>query len=333
MKLSRRTEAAASDTAPSAFPKEQGSDGSFQRQASRFRDWVQADPDAAYPAVAGRYHLYVSLACPWAHRTVIYRRLKGLEDAVSMTIVDPERDDRGWAIAEGPGNTPDPVNRFAFLAEAYERSAPGFAGRITVPVLWDTVTGRIVNNESSDIIRMFDREFAAVADPGAPVFCPPELEADIDTINTAVYETINNGVYRAGFATTQTAYEAAFRTLFDALDAIEMRLGVQRYLVGDRITEADWRLFTTLIRFDPVYVGHFKCNLRRIADYPNLSGYLRELYQYPGVAGTVNFDHIKRHYYRTHPTINPTRIVPVGPHMDLSAPHGREGIGSGGADA
>jgi glutathionyl-hydroquinone reductase len=316
-----------SERADAAFPKEQAPDGTFRRQASLFRDWVRADPSSPFPAAAGRYHLYVSLACPWAHRTIIYRRLKGLEDAVSMTIVDPERDARGWAIAEGPGNTPDPVNGFAFLSEAYAASAPGFDGRVTVPVLWDTATGRIVNNESADIIRMFDREFDAFADPGAPVLCPPELEAEIDTINASVYATVNNGVYRAGFATTQAAYEDAFRQLFAALDALDVRLGVQRYLVGDRITEADWRLFTTLIRFDPVYVGHFKCNLRRIADYRNLSGYLRELYQYPGVAGTVDFSHIKRHYYRTHTTINPTRIVPVGPHMNLMEPHGRESVG------
>ena len=314
------------ETAPAAFPREQAPDGSFERQVSRFRDWVRADPQAPYPAVAGRYHLYVSLACPWAHRTVIYRRLKGLEDAVSMTVVDPERDERGWAIVEGPGNTLDPVNGFAFLSEAYEASAPGFEDRVTVPVLWDTVTGGIVNNESADIIRMFDREFAAVAAPDAPVFCPPGLEGEIDRINAVVYAHVNNGVYRAGFATTQRAYERAFADLFAALDALDERLGERRYLLGDRITEADWRLFTTLVRFDPVYVGHFKCNLRRVADYPNLSGYLRDLYQQPKVAATVDFDHIKRHYYRTHVTINPTRIVPVGPHMDLAVPHGRSAL-------
>jgi len=314
------------ETAPAAFPREQAPDGNFQRQASRFRDWVWADPRAPYPAVAGRYHLYVSLACPWAHRTVIYRRLKGLEDAISMTIVDPERDERGWVIADGPGDTPDPANGFAFLSEAYQLSAPGFEGRVTVPVLWDTVTGRIVNNESADIIRMFDREFAGIAAPDAPVFCPPELEGEIDQINAVVYRHVNNGVYRAGLATTQGAYERAFADLFATLDALDDRLGERRYLLGDRITEADWRLFTTLVRFDPVYVGHFKCNLRRIADYPNLSGYLRDLYQHPGVADTVNFSHIKRHYYRTHITINPTRIVPVGPQMDLAAPHGRAAL-------
>jgi len=312
------------ESAPAAFPREQAPDGSFRRQASRFRDWVRADPEATFPAAAGRYHLYVSLACPWAHRTIIYRRLKGLEEAISMTIVDPERDERGWAITEGPGNTPDPVNGFVFLSEAYLASAPGFAARVTVPVLWDTRRRRIVNNESADIIRMFDREFAAFAAPDAPVLCPPELEGEIDAINAAVYAHVNNGVYRAGFATTQQAYEAAFRDLFAALDVLDQRLSERRYLLGNEITEADWRLFTTLVRFDPVYVGHFKCNLRRIADYPHLSGYLRDLYQQPKVAETVNFNHIKRHYYRTHVTINPTRIVPVGPQMNLAAPHGRE---------
>ncbi len=317
-----------SDSTPAPFPNEHAADGSFRRQLSRFREWVRANPTSPFPAEAGRYHLYVSLACPWAHRTIIYRRLKGLEGAISMTIVDPERDERGWAIVDGPGNTPDPVNGFGFLSEAYLASDPAFSGRVTVPVLWDKVTGVIVNNESSEIIRMLDREFAAVSDPGAPVFCPPDLEAEIDEINASVYAAVNNGVYRAGFATTQAAYEDAFRDLFAALDALDRRLGIRRYLLGDRITEADWRLFTTLVRFDPVYVGHFKCNLRRIADYPNLSGYLRELYQYPGVADTVSFNHIKRHYYRTHPTINPTRIVPVGPHMNLAAPHHRDAIGA-----
>ncbi len=309
------------------FPKELEVDGSFRRQESVFRDHVTADGSSGLPAAAGRYHLYVSLACPWAHRTVIYRRLRGLEDAISMTIVDPERDERGWAIAEGPGNTPDPVNGFTFLSEAYRSSDPGFDGRVTVPVLWDRVTGRIVNNESSEIIRMLDREFAAFAKHPEPVFCPPELEAEIDAVNTFVYDNVNNGVYRCGFAVTQRAYERAFHALFDALDVLERRLADRRYLLGARITEADWRLFTTLVRFDPVYVGHFKCNLRRIVDHPNLNGYLRDLYQRPGVAGTVDLDHIKRHYYRTHPTINPTRIVPLGPAMDLEAPHGREGLG------
>jgi putative glutathione S-transferase len=312
-----------------AFPREQSPDGSFQRQASIFRDWVRADPAAPFPALAGRYHLYVSLACPWAHRTIIYRRIKGLEGAISMTIVDPERDERGWAVKEGPDNTPDPVNGFAFLSEAYEASAPGFAGRVTVPVLWDTVTGRIVNNESADIIRMLDREFGAVAAFASPVLYPPELEVEIDEVNASVYAHVNNGVYRCGFAVTQGAYEGAFRELFRAIDALEDRLGQRRYLMGDHITEADWRLFTTLVRFDPVYVGHFKCNLRRIVDYPNLWGYLRDLFQQPLIADTVNFSHIKRHYYRTHPTINPTRIVPLGPDMNLAEPHGRDALAHG----
>jgi putative glutathione S-transferase len=242
-------------------------------------------------------------------------------------VVDPERDERGWAIAEGPGNTPDPVNGFAFLSEAYGRTDPGFEGRVTVPVLWDRLTGRIVNNESADIIRMLDREFAAFARHPGPLLCPPELEGAIDEVNAFVYEHVNNGVYRCGFAVSQEAYEAAFTGLFAALDEIDRRLGARRYLLGARITEADWRLFTTLVRFDPVYVGHFKCNARRIADYPNLSGYLRDLYQQPGVADTVDLDHIKRHYYRTHTTINPTRIVPLGPVVDLHAPHRRERLG------
>lgn len=318
-------DAASSSAAP--FPKELGDDGGFRRQESVFRDRVTADGSSGFPAEAGRYHLYVSLACPWAHRTIIYRRLRGLEDAISMTIVDPERDERGWAIREGDGNTPDPVNGFAFLSEAYVRSDPSFEGRVTVPALWDTVTGRVVNNESSEVIRMLDREFAAFARHPEPLFCPPELEAEIDEVNAFVYDNVNNGVYKCGFAVTQRAYEAAFHALFDALDVLERRLGTRRYLLGARITEADWRLFTTLVRFDPVYVGHFKCNLRRIADHPNLSGYLRDLYQQPGVAGTVNLDHIKRHYYRTHHTINPTRIVPAGPALDWDAPHGREALG------
>lgn len=313
------------DTGAAApFPKEVGADGSFQRQRSAFREWVTADGSSGLPAEPGRYHLYVSLACPWAHRTVVYRRLKGLEDAVGMTVVDPERDERGWAVGDGPGDTPDTVNGFTYLSEAYLRTDPGFEGRVTVPVLWDRVTGRIVNNESADIIRMFDREFAACATQSSPTYCPPELEGAIDEVNGYVYDNVNNGVYRCGFAVTQAAYEAAFAALFTALDELDRRLGARRYLLGARITEADWRLFTTLVRFDAVYVGHFKCNLRRIADYPNLSGYLRDLYQHPGVADTVDFDHIKRHYYRTHPTINPTRIVPRGPALDLHAPHRRE---------
>ncbi|MDX6596898.1 MAG: glutathionyl-hydroquinone reductase [Gaiellales bacterium] len=316
------------DTAPpSDSPGEQADDGAFKRKDSRFRDWIRADGSTDYTPEAGRYHLYVSSACPWAHRTIIYRYLKGLEDVISMTIVDPERGERGWAITNERGTTPDPVNDFTFLSEGYALTDPAFDGRVTVPVLWDRENGRIVNNESADIIRMFDLEFAALAQKPEPVWCPGELRPEIDEINAFVYENVNDGVYRAGFARTQAAYERAFGRLFDALDELDARLATTRYLAGTTITEADWRLFTTLLRFDPVYVGHFQCNLRRIVDYPQLSGYLRELYQYPGIAATVDMDHIKRHYYRTHPQINPMLIVPVGPALDLTAPHGRDHLG------
>ena len=241
-----------------------------------------------------------------------------------MTIVDPERDERGWAITSTRGTTPDPVNDFTFLSEAYVLSDEDFDGHVTVPVLWDRKRGRIVNNESSEIIRMLDSEFDAFAKRPDLHFLPEELRAEIDELNEFVYENVNDGVYRTGFARTQSAYERSFGRLFDALDELDARLATRRYLMGGTITEADWRLFPTLLRFDPVYVGHFKCNLRRVVDYPQLSGYLRELYQSPGIAETVDMDHIKRHYYRTHPTLNPLRIVPVGPALDLTAPHGRE---------
>jgi putative glutathione S-transferase len=302
-------------------------DGTFTHPESEFRDHVTADGGSGYRAEAGRYHLYVSYACPWAHRTIIYRHLKGLENAVSMTIVDPERDERGWAITDAPGTTPDPVNHFAFLSEGYAASDPEYAGRISVPVLWDRQTARIVNNESAEIIRMFEREFDAFATHPERHYLPDGLRGEIDELNAYVYENVNDGVYRTGFARTQEAYEQGFGRLFDALDELDARLASRRYLMGAAITEADWRLFTTLVRFDPVYVGHFNCNLRRIADYPQLSGYLRDLYQHPGIAATVDMDHIKRHYYRTHPSINPRRIVPVGPALDLAAPHGRERAG------
>ena len=312
------------DTTQAEFPAEEVGDGSFKRQESLHREWVRADGSTPYRAEAGRYHLYAATACPWAHRTIIYRHLKGLEDAISMTILDPERDERGWAITDARGTTPDPVNNFEFLREAYVASDGGFEGRVTAPVLWDREHGRIVNNESADIIRMLDREFDAfAAEPGLH-YCPDELLAEIDEINAVVYENVNDGVYKAGFATTQAAYERAFGRIFDTLDALDARLATRRYLVGDRITEADWRLFTTLLRFDAVYYVHFQCNLRRIVDYPHLSGYLRELYQHPGIAGTVDMDHIKRHYYRTHPHIHPTLIVPVGPALDFTSPHGRD---------
>ncbi len=311
-----------------AFPREIAEDGSWRRQRSEFRERVTADGSSGFPAEAGRYHLYVSLACPWAHRTVIYRRLKGLEDAISMTVVDPERDERGWVIdPDGPGNTDDPVNGFRFLSEAYAASDPGFDARVTVPVLWDTETGRIVNNESADIIRMLDIEFAGVARAPEPLFRPPALEDAIDELNAYIYENVNDGVYRCGFATSQSAYDHAFVRLFDALEVLDARLADRRYLHGDAITESDWRLFTTLLRFDPVYVTHFKTNLRRIADHPNLSGYLRDLLQHPGVRETVDLDHIRRHYFRTHPSINPTRIIPGGPELDWDRPHGRESVG------
>ncbi len=309
------------------FPKEADAAGRFVRQQSRFRDRVSADGSTAYPAAPGRYHLYVSYACPWAHRTIIVRRLKGLEDVIGMSAVDPIRDDRGWRFTDERRCGPDPVNGFGYLSEAYERSAPGFVGRVTVPVLWDTVEGRIVNNESADVIRMLNFEFDEwAAHPDLDLF-PADLRDEIEEVNRRVYREVNNGVYRAGFATTQSAYEEAVGPLFEALDWLDARLTTRRYLLGARITEADWRLFTTLIRFDPVYVGHFKCNIRRIADYPALSGYLRELYQWPGVADTVDLDHIKRHYYVTHRSINPTGVVPVGPAMDLDAPHGRGALG------
>jgi putative glutathione S-transferase len=312
----------ASSTSSSQFPDEQGSDGSFQRQDSRFRDWVRADGSSAYPAVADRYHLYVSKACPWAHRTLLARSLMGLEEVLGVTVVDPVRDERGWAFRDGPGHSTDPVNGFQFLSEAYRANDPDFDERVTVPVLWDKREGRIVNNESSEILRMLGTEFRALARHPVDLY-PPELADEIDRINDFVYPRVNNGVYRAGFATTQAAYAQAVNELFDALDALDARLEQERFLVAAHPTEADWRLFTTLIRFDAVYVGHFKCNVRRVADYPQLSGYLRDLYNQDGVAETVDFDHIKRHYYVTHDQINPTGIVPVGPALDLSVPHER----------
>jgi putative glutathione S-transferase len=304
------------------WSREIGTAGSFERQNSVFRDRVTADGSSGYPAAAGRYHLYVSLACPWASRALLVRRLKGLEDAIGLTVVDPYRDERGWAFRPGtvqPPGEADPLHGWSFLSEAYEASDPGFDGRVTVPVLWDTQTNRIVNNESSEVVRIFD---AFATHPEVDLY-PEELRDEIDALNDRIYETVNNGVYRAGFATTQEAYEDAVTTLFESLEWLEGILAERRYLTGDRITEADWRLFMTLVRFDAVYVGHFKCNVERIVDLPNLWGYTRELYQQPGVADTVNLDHIKTHYYTTHPSINPTRIVPVGPQLDFSAPHGR----------
>ena len=296
--------------------------GRFVRSESRFRSWVRADGSTPFEPAADRYHLYVSLACPWAHRTVLYRVLKGLERVVTLSVLDPYMGANGWTFSDGPDCVPDTVNGSRFLHEVYTLADRGYSGRVTVPVLWDRETGTIVSNESSEIIRMFDAEFATFAAADVDLY-PASLRAEIDAINATVYENVNNGVYRCGFATRQEAYHEAFVALFESLDALDARLDRKRYLVGDRITEADWRLFTTLVRFDAVYVGHFKCNLRRIADYANLSGYLRELYQVPGVASTVSFEHIQRHYYQSHAAINPTGIVPLGPEIDLDAPHGR----------
>jgi putative glutathione S-transferase len=297
--------------------------GRFVRPDTKFRDFVEPGADARFPAEPGRYHLYVSLACPWAHRTLIFRRLKALEDVIGVSVVHPYMGENGWSFDDYPGATGDRVGGRQFMHQVYTAAKPDYTGRVTVPVLWDTKTGTIVNNESADIIRILNSAFNEFGD-GSLDFYPEGLREDIDEINAYVYDRVNNGVYKAGFATTQAAYEEAVEALFEALDTLERRLGEQRYLVGERLTEADWRLFTTLVRFDPVYVGHFKCNIRRIADYPNLWAYTRELYQVPGVAETVNLDHIKRHYYTSHPMINPTGIIPKGPDIDFTTPHGRD---------
>jgi putative glutathione S-transferase len=299
------------------FPDEQ-IDGAFARQEDAFTGWVTADGSSGFPAAAGRYHLYVSLACPWAHRTIIVRALKALEGAIGMTVVDPLRDERGWRLEA------DPLNGFRFLSEAYAATDPGYRGRVTVPVLWDTATKRIVSNNDDHVMRMLETAFDAFAGRNDLDFYPEEHRASIDALNAEIYERVNNGVYRAGFATRQSAYEAAARHVFAELDRLDARLANHRFLFGPAPAETDWRLFVTLIRFDAVYVGHFKCNLRRIADYPNLSGYLRDLYQFRNVASTVDFDHIKRHYYMTHDEINPSRIVPIGPELDLTAPPRRD---------
>jgi putative glutathione S-transferase len=300
--------------------------GEFIRADDSFRDWVRADGSTDYLPEAGRYHLYVSLACPWAHRILIVRRLKRLEEAIGVTVVDPLRDDRGWAFRAEGGGSPDPVNGFAFLSEAYRATDPGYRGRITVPVLWDRKTGRIVSNDDDGLMRMLNREFDAIADASVDLV-PEELRDEIDALNERIYPDINDGVYRCGFAGTQEAYDRRVGRLFEALAEMDDRLASRRYLTGPQITKADWRLFVTLVRFDAVYHGHFKCNIRRIVDFPQLSGYLRDLYQQPGIAETVNFAHIKRHYYMTHDGLNPTRIVPAGPQQDLTAPHGRDGVG------
>jgi putative glutathione S-transferase len=306
--------------------------GEFVRESAAFRNWVT--PDGApgpsggggYAAAPGRYHLYVSLACPWAHRTLIFRALKGLEETISVSVVHPHMLENGWEFRDydtAPFESRDPLHGFRYLYEVYTRTRPDYTGRATVPVLWDRERGTIVSNESADIIRMLNSAFDAWA-RRADDFSPPSHREEIDAVNERVYRNVNNGVYRCGFATTQRAYERAFHELFRALDWLEERLAERRYLIGDSLTEADWRLFTTLVRFDAVYYGHFKANLRRIRDYPGLSRYLRELYQVPGVAPTVNLEHIRQHYYVSHRHINPTGIVPLGPEFDLDRPHGRD---------
>jgi putative glutathione S-transferase len=300
--------------------REVAADGGFVRQESVFRRQVTGDGSSGLPAEAGRYHLYVSLACPWSHRAVIARELMGLDAAVSISFADPFRDARGWAFSGGPYT--DELNGFSFLGQAYAATDPGFDGRVTVPVLWDKETRQIVSNESSDIMRTFETQFAAVA-TRHPDLYPEALRGEIDALNERVYDRVNNGVYKAGFARSQRAYDRAFEALFDELDELERRLSASRYLVGDAPTEADWRLFPTLVRFDAVYYGHFKCNRRRLVDYPGLWGYTRDLYQQPGIAETVALDQIKRHYYTTHDFLNPSRIIPDGPDLDFAAAHDR----------
>ncbi|MBJ6138978.1 glutathione S-transferase family protein [Marinobacter litoralis] len=302
--------------------------GRFARSESQFRNWVTADGSAGptgesgFKAEAGRYHLYVSLACPWAHRTLIFRKLKGLESMISVSVVNPLMREHGWTFNPDKGVVQDPIHQAQYMHQIYTAADPEYTGRVTVPVLWDKHQNRLVSNESADIIRMLNSAFDGIgAKPGD--YYPEELREEIDSMNAEVYDQVNNGVYKAGFATTQEAYEQAVYPLFEALDSLEQRLVTRRYLVGNTITEADWRLFTTLIRFDAVYHGHFKCNLKQIADYPNLTDFMRELYQWPGVAETVDMQHIKDHYYRSHGTINPTGVVPVGPTLDFDKPHNR----------
>jgi len=290
--------------------------GEFVRKDSAFRQWIRTDGSTPFKPQKDRYYLYVSLACPWAHRTLIFRTLKKLEDVINISIVDPIMLENGWEFHDSPGSIRDSINEKTYLYEIYLLADPNYTGRVTVPILWDKKEKTIVSNESSEIIRMFNSEFNEYADNSVDYY-PEDLRSEIDEVNSFVYDNINNGVYRCGFATTQEAYEGAFNNLFNALDKIEDMLKGKDYLVGNKLTEADWRLFTTLIRFDPVYVGHFKCNLKRIADYKNISKYLKSLYNVPGVKETVNFDHIKRHYYISHKTINPTGIVPSGPELVL----------------
>ena len=292
---------------------EKGTDGQFNRQEDSFRSFVRKDSSSEFPAVANRYHLYASLACPWAHRVIIVRKLKGLEKIIGMTIVDPVRDEKGWRFTEEP----DPINNFEYLKQAYIASDPGFDARVTVPVLWDCIKQKIVNNSEDDLTCMMNTEFEDFSLTQLDLY-PENLRTEIEELERIIYENINNGVYQAGFATTQSAYELAVEKLFETLDFLEDRLSNSQYLFGSQIVECDWRLFVTLIRFDAVYHGHFKCNQRRIIDYPNLYRYMCELYQLDGISSTVNFDHIKRHYYMTHPEINPTRIVPIGPDLEFT---------------
>ena len=298
--------------------KEKSEGGEFLRQEDQFRSWVEKGGSSKFPIASGRYHLYVSLACPWAHRTIIVRKLKKLENVIGMTVVDPIRDERGWGFTEKK----DPINGFEYLGQAYDFSDSRYEARVTVPVLWDIKTSQIVSNCDDDIMRMLNSTFDDFTDSNLDLY-PVELRSEIDAINDLIYSNVNDGVYRSGFAKTQNAYEAAVHKLFKTLDLLESRLSEHRYLTGNRLTEADWRLFPTLIRFDAVYHGHFKCNLKRIIDYPNLYGYMCDLYHHDGIAETVDFDHIKRHYYMTHPEINPTKIVPVGPSFKFDASHNR----------
>jgi len=306
-----------------------GHEGHFVRKAAQFRNWVTADGSAGpsgrggFKAEAGRYHLYVSLACPWANRTLILRHIKGLEDLISLSVVHWYMGDHGWTFEPGDGVIADPLKQAHFLYEIYTAADPEYSGRVTVPILWDKKTETIVSNESSEIIRMFNSAFDGLG-AHAGDYYPEELRDEIDAINERIYSNVNNGVYKAGFASTQAAYEEAVLPLFETLDWLEERLSSRRYLVGEQLTEADWRLFTTLVRFDPVYVGHFKCNIRRLVDYPHLSAYTRELYQHKAVADTVNMYHIKHHYYVSHTAINPSGVVPVGPELALN--NGKSGL-------
>ncbi len=303
--------------------------GRFMRTEAQFRNWITKDGSpgptgkGGFKAEAGRYHLYVSYACPWAHRTLIFRAIKGLEDMITISGVHWLMVENGWTFEDGQGVLPDTINNSKFMYQVYQAADKDYSGRVTVPVLWDKKTNTIVSNESSEIIRMFNSAFDEIGAQKGDYY-PEAVRSAIDDINERIYHTVNNGVYKAGFATTQDAYEEALIPLFESLDWLDERLATSRYLMGDNLTEADWRLFTTLLRFDPVYVGHFKCNIRRIEDYPNLSAYVRDLYQQPGVAATVHMDHIKGHYYESHTMFNPTGVVPVGPEIDLNQPHGRD---------